>query len=108
MPAGTRCDVYRVLQRNSALCRRGCRAGSCPDVHDAVKSAGAIERSAGPAHELELIDIIQRKRQGRPIDVAKQSRHRRIAAVDALQDLAAVETVEAAAIQVEVVEPALH
>src|SRR4029453_363663 len=81
---------------------------SRPHVHDAVEGAGPVQRSTGPTHELKLLDVGQRERQRRPIDVAEEGRQRRIAAVDARQNVPVVEVVEAAAIEVEVVEAALY
>src|SRR5262245_23741651 len=66
-----------------------------PHVHDAVEGADPVQRSAGPTNQLELVDIVQRERQARPVDVSEEGGMRRVAAVDARQKVPVVEAVEA-------------
>ena len=77
------------------------------DVDDAAERVGAVERRAGPPHHLHLAQVLQRLGHAVPL-LGAEERDGEVAAILQHQHPAVERRVEAAGVDVEVVDPALH
>ena len=75
-------------------------------VEHAVEGIGTVERRARAAHQLDRGELVHGEGDRGPL-LGAEERHRRVAAVDQRQDAAVQRAVEAAGVEVEVVEAAL-